>query len=126
MYSSPDYLFSGVKLSVPMGALSFIFGIRSDYPFQRFKDNPTGDVGEDIFHPNDLDVLTAELAPAFPMFEAGDLLLSFRTPSLVVVLGADDHRVNWYQNGPWQFQHDPDFTADGTISVYSNFSGHGR
>ena len=33
---------------------------------------------EDIFHPNDVEELFPELAPAFPQFEAGDLMLSIR------------------------------------------------
>ena len=28
--------------------------------------------------------------------------------------------VKWHKSGPWLRQHDPDFTANGTISVFNN------
>lgn len=60
------------------------------------------------------------------MFDAGDLLLSFREPNLLTVLDGDDGRLKWWSTGPWIKQHDPDFTADGKISVYSNNPSKGR
>jgi len=62
----------------------------------------------------------------FPMFDAGDLLLSFRTLNLIAIVDPDDSRVIWWSHGPWIAQHDPDFTSDGRISVYNNNTGRGR
>jgi len=101
-----------------LGSASYIFGFRPDYKFKRFTKNPAP--ADDLFHPNDVDVLYADMAQKFPDFEAGDLLLSFSTQSLIVVLDPDTKLPKWWSHGPWLHQHDPDFTDDGTISVYDN------
>lgn len=72
------------------------------------------------FHLNDVEELSPERAAAFPMFRAGDLLLSFRNLNLVMVTDAAAERVKWWRTGPWIRQHDPDFGADGWISVFDN------
>jgi len=112
-----------------MGSTSIIFGVRPDYPFKHFQRDPQNP-GEwytmDIFHPNDVDVLGSDVAPMFPMFDAGDLLLSFRSLNLITVVDPDDYRVKWWSHGPWRAQHDPDFIANGEISVYANNTGRGR
>ncbi|MCY1128196.1 hypothetical protein OU426_15130 [Frigidibacter sp. RF13] len=75
---------------------------------------------KDILHPNDVEALSAAMAPAFPQFRAGDLLISLRNINLVAVIDRRTHRVLWAQHGPWLDQHDPDFQPDGTITVFSN------
>ncbi len=80
-------------------------------------------VGKDVpdaVHGNDIEALTADRAAAFPGFEKGDLLISFRTTNLVFILDPDSLKVKWWRVGPWDRQHDPDWNADGTISVFSN------
>ncbi len=74
----------------------------------------------DYTHLNKVDVLTARMAPAFPMFRAGDLLLSMRHLNLVMVVEPGTWRVKWHQIGPWLRQHDSEFRADGKISVFDN------
>ena len=71
-------------------------------------------------HPNDVEVLSAELAPAFPLFEAGDVMYSMRDTNGIIVFDPDDGRVKWFQHGPWLRQHDPDFLPDGRISIFDN------
>lgn len=79
----------------------------------------------DPFHPNDVDVLSPEMAPAFPTFAPGDLLISLRSLNMLAVLDPATARVKWSQIGPWHRQHDPDFMPDGTISVLDNGTGTG-
>ena len=74
----------------------------------------------DLMHPNDLEALRPERAAAFPDFEAGDLLLSFRNIDLVAVLDPDALALRWWSHGPWIQQHDPDFGANGEITVFNN------
>ena len=107
-------------------AVSVVFGVRQDYPFQRFSRDPEDQDATDLFHPNDVESLPSNIARMFPLFEAGDLLISLRTLNLVAVIDPRDGRLKWYSHGPWIGQHDPDFTADGKISVYDNNTGRGR
>lgn len=109
-----------------MGPTAIVFGVRPDYRFQHFDSDPADKEAEDIFHVNDVEPLRAGMAPAFPMFEAGDLLISLRSSNLVAVVDPDDYRVKWWSHGPWIGQHDPDFASDGTISVYNNNTGRDR
>ena len=105
----------------PMGpAASTVFGVRPDFQFIKIKQPDGSDLQYDIFHPNDIDVLHSVMAENFPYFEAGYLLLSFRTLHLVAVLDPNNVQLKWWSHGPWRFQHDPDFTIDGKISVYNN------
>lgn len=74
----------------------------------------------DPFHANHVAVLEPAMADAFPMFEAGDLMISLRSLNLV---GVVDHRtgaLKWWSIGPWHRQHHPHFLPDGTILVYNN------
>jgi hypothetical protein len=96
-----------------------------DFEFRPAKDVPKG-VAVDLHHPNDVEPLTTELAPAFPGFEAGDLLISLRDTNYVGVLDPDTLDLKWGLHGPWIRQHDPDFTADGWIDIYNNNEGRGR
>lgn len=107
-----------------MGAASAVFLVRPDFPFKRFEKKPNYE--NDIFHPNDIDVLSSDLSPMFPGFKAGDLMVSLKKLNFVAVFNPKDLDVKWWSHGPWRWQHDPDFTADGKISVYNNNTGLGR
>jgi hypothetical protein len=86
---------------------------------------PTGEgevrnITADHEHLNDVEALSAARADAFPMFEAGDVVFSLRNLNAVVVLDPATAAVKWVQVGPWLRQHDPEFTVDGRIAVFSN------
>lgn len=74
------------------------------------------------FHFNDVEELSAAKAAAFPMFAAGDLLLSLRNSNTILVTDAEAKTVKWIKVGPFIRQHDPDWEADGTITVFDNHS----
>lgn len=74
----------------------------------------------ELVHLNKIAELSDAYADAFAQFEAGDLMLSLRQLNLVLVVDPNTWRVKWYQTGPWLRQHDPDFNADGTITVFNN------
>jgi hypothetical protein len=97
---------AAMRLTIPPG---FVFN----------KDAPP-DTLKDMFHPNDVEPLLAEMAAAFPQFSAGDLLVSLRNLDTIAVISRKTHKLLWSQQGPWLMQHDPDFQPDGTITVYSN------
>lgn len=74
----------------------------------------------DLNHANDVEPLPASLAESYPLFDAGDLVVSLRTPSLVFVLDPDTGRVKWHSSEHWLRQHDPDFIGNGWIGVFDN------
>jgi hypothetical protein len=78
---------------------------------------------KDMMHLNDVEVLTADKAEAFPQFSAGDLLLSSRHYNQIWVLDGQDHSLKWWFAGPMIGQHDPDFQPDGRITVLDNRPG---
>lgn len=99
---------------------SILLGVRQGFRFQKLDSEPEERWAYDLFHPNDVEVLSTALAPKFPMFSAGDLLVSIRVINLVAVLDGVDFHFKWWSHGPWIGQHDADFTEDGLISVFDN------
>jgi hypothetical protein len=71
-------------------------------------------------HLNDVEELGSEKAADFPQFSAHDLLVSLRNLNLVMVVDPTTEKIKWYHTGPWIAQHDPDFHAGGTITVFNN------
>jgi hypothetical protein len=74
----------------------------------------------EILHLNKVAELESAKAADFPMFTAGDLLLSVRELNMVLVADPSLQRVKWWRVGPWIRQHDPEFKAGGLISVFNN------
>jgi hypothetical protein len=74
----------------------------------------------EITHLNKVDELSTALAPDFPMFEAGDLLLSLRDHNLLVVADKTGTKIKWWQIGPWIRQHAPSFQPGGRIVMFNN------
>lgn len=74
----------------------------------------------EIVHLNKIEELTSDIADDFPMFNAGDLALSFRKRNLIMVMEPDTGKVKWWQIGPWVRQHDPEFMAGGRMIVFNN------
>jgi Arylsulfotransferase (ASST) len=74
----------------------------------------------DPLHLNDSEVLSPAMADAFPLFEAGDIMVSFRRPSFILVLDGETGDVKWGTGGQFHMQHDPDFLPNGHILIYDN------
>jgi hypothetical protein len=77
-------------------------------------------VDPDVVHLNDVEPLPDSMAADYPLFEAGDLVVSLRRPSLVFVFDPDTGTVRWHASHPFLRQHDPDFLGDGWIGVFDN------
>lgn len=82
------------------------------------KQNQVG--SDDITHLNDIEPLGADVAEEYPLFEAGDLVVSMRDLDLVLVVDPVSRRVKWHSSEPFLSQHDPDFMGDGWIGVFDN------
>jgi hypothetical protein len=74
----------------------------------------------DLLHVNSVRVLRQSQAARFPLFKAGDVLLSVRNLDALAVLNVDTGRVVWAARGPWRRQHDADFLDNGNLLVYDN------
>lgn len=74
----------------------------------------------ELLHVNMISELPPALAPAFPQFRPGDLVVSVRDYNLVFVVEPGSWEVKWHSTGPWLRQHSAKFLADGTIGVFNN------
>ncbi|HQU67137.1 MAG TPA: arylsulfotransferase family protein [Albidovulum sp.] len=74
----------------------------------------------ELLHLNMIAELPSALAPAFPEFRAGDLVVSIRDYNLVFVVDPTTWKVKWHSTGPWLRQHSAQFLQDGTIGVFNN------
>lgn len=74
----------------------------------------------EILHLNKVAELEPGMAADFPMFAAGDLLMSIRELNMILVADPELQRVKWWRIGPWIRQHDPEFKIGGHISVFNN------
>ena len=73
----------------------------------------------DVTHLNDVEELSGKMAARYPMFAAGDLLVSSRTISTIFVM-SQEGAIKWLASEPFNHQHDPDFENDGWITVFDN------
>jgi hypothetical protein len=74
----------------------------------------------DVLHTNAVKVLSRDLAPKFPLFKPGHLLISPRHLDAVIVLDPDSGKVVWAARGPWHAQHDPSFLDNGHLLLFDN------
>jgi hypothetical protein len=80
----------------------------------------TGSYRGDVTHMNDAEPLSPSMAGEYPLFEAGDLLVSLRNIDLVFVVDPETREVKWSTSDPFHSQHDPDFVGNGWIGVFDN------
>jgi hypothetical protein len=86
------------------------------YFFRRHGPHPSGE----LLHMNDVEPLPASMADSYPLFDAGDLLVSLRDLHLVFVVDPETRDIKWHAFGPFIRQHDPDFIGGGKIGVFDN------
>lgn len=71
---------------------------------------------KDPVHLNDIEPVLAD----GPYWNKGDLFLSFRHLSMILLYRPATDEVLWYQQGPWLAQHDVDILDDHRIGVFNN------
>jgi hypothetical protein len=77
----------------------------------------------DPTHLNDIELVTPELAAAFPMLEVGDIVVSMRNVSAVAAINPVTRQARWAMAGPFRRQHDPDLLPNGHIMLFDNLGG---
>lgn len=75
---------------------------------------------QDVLHTNSVNVLTAAMAPKFPKFKAGQVLLSMRNLHAIAVLDPTTSSIVWGACGPWHYQHDAQFLDNGHLMIFDN------
>lgn len=83
--------------------------------FQRLK------TSGDLFHANDLEVLDGRLADRNPAFRKGNVLVSLRNQSALVVVDLEQQRVVWaLSGGMFSEQHEPTLLENGHLLIFDN------
>ncbi len=75
---------------------------------------------QDVLHTNSVNVLTKAVAPKFPEFKAGQVLLSIRSLHSLAVLDPSSGSIVWGSRGPWNNQHDAQFLDNGHYLLFDN------
>ena len=71
---------------------------------------------DDPIHLNDIEPVRKD----GPYWRKGDLFLSLRSPSTVMLYRPSTNKVIWRKDGPWSKQHDVDILDDHRISIFNN------
>lgn len=74
---------------------------------------------DDILHLNDVEVLGDKIADQYPLFEAGDIVVSMKRINRIAVIDPKG-TIKWMNSDNLTHQHDPDFEEDGWITVFDN------
>ena len=75
-----------------------------------------GNYDDDPLHLNDIQPVLSD----GPWWKKGDLFLSLRHRSLVMLYRPSTDEIVWMQQGPWMGQHDVDILDDHRIAVFNN------
>ena len=79
-----------------------------------------------MLHANSVKVLSKALAPKFPEFKAGQVLVSLRSLQAIIVYDPSTNSIAWGVCGPWRYQHDAQFLDTGRLLIFDNLgSPHG-
>lgn len=76
----------------------------------------TGTYYKDPTHLNDIEPVLSD----GPHWKKGDVFLSLRNLSTVLLYRPSEDRVIWSKTGPWESQHDVDILDDHRITIYDN------
>jgi len=78
----------------------------------------------DIFHTNTIDIIPESAAQRYPMFEAGDMLISLRNINTIAVIDSEKGTVKWALSGMWRHQHQSVLLDNGNILLLDNQGGN--
>ena len=118
-----DYIVTLSSDGKELSSISVLEAFRdSPFSLMLFK-KPKSQARWDITHTNAITKLSKDKAEKFPLFKAGDLMISSRSMDAIAVIDPAAKSVRWAYNGLWKAQHSPKFTNRGTILLLDN-KGH--
>ena len=121
--ASPIYRNDGVTLTSPDGKAMYERGLT-----QIFLENGLGSLllgrpfNYDPFHLNDVQPVTQD----GPHWKRGDLFLSLRHLSMVMLFRPSTGKVIWWKIGPWLGQHDVHILDEHRIAIFDNRTAFGE
>ena len=71
---------------------------------------------DDPIHLNDVEPVPGD----GPFWQAGDVFLSLRNLSMIVLYRPSTNEIIWEKQGPWLAQHDVDVIDESTIGIFNN------
>jgi hypothetical protein len=77
-----------------------------------------GKYNDDPIHLNDIQPVLAD----GPFWKIGDVFLSLRNLSMIILYRPSNNKIIWHKEGPWLHQHDVDILDDHRIAVFDNNS----
>lgn len=72
--------------------------------------------GDDPIHLNDIEPILDDGA----YWKKGDVFLSLRSISAIILFRPATNKIIWYKQGPWRFQHDVDVIDKHKIAIFDN------
>ena len=76
----------------------------------------SGTIEDDLIHLNDIQPALYKTK----YWDKGDLLISLRNKSTVLLYRPSTNKILWYKTGPWLNQHDCDFYGESKITLLGN------
>jgi outer membrane protein assembly factor BamB len=95
---------------------SLLEGLRNSPFRKKIKPDPS----KDYMHTNSVHVLSESIADKFPIFEAGDILMSMKVGSYLTVFDGKTFTAKWLLTGMTISNHDADFLENGNILFMDN------
>lgn len=115
---SEDFLDDGIAQISPSGAVLFEKSV-----IQLLDENGLGYLIYGKGNANDDPIHLNEINPVLKdgrFWKRGDLFLSLRHQSMIVLYRPSTNQVIWHQQGPWIHQHDVEILNDHEISIFNN------
>lgn len=113
-----NFLDDGIALVSPNGKVIFEKSV-----VQILDDNELGYliygrgiINDDPIHLNDIEPVLDD----GKFWKKGDVFLSIRHQSMILLYRPSTNRIIWYKQGPWLHQHDVNILNDHQISIFNN------
>jgi len=98
----------------------------SDYRNELFKVALGYQYGGDFLHINTVRTIPARLEGKLPFLKKGLITTSSKHMSFVGLVDPKERKMVWLDRGVGLFQHDPEFTDDGTVMIFDNYGEYAK